>query len=151
VDDQEIAGQSAGFLGAAFDPLITGDPSLPDYRLPGLSPRRELPDRRLRRRGGRTPKLGQVSSNAGAAADGRDHWPYCYTALFAGAGVPAGTVIGASDKQGAYPKGEAYGPEDLAATIYARMGVPAETEIRDPLGQPHALVLGKPIRGLVGR
>src|SRR5690242_9320620 len=39
----DIAGQSAGFLGAGFDPLISGDPSLPDYHLPGLSPRDELP------------------------------------------------------------------------------------------------------------
>jgi hypothetical protein len=100
---------------------------------------------------GRTPKLGQVSSNAGADPNGRDHWPYCYTALFAGAGVPAGAVIGASDSQGAYPRTEAYGPEDLAATIYEIMGLPADTELRDPLGQPHALVLGRPIRPLLRR
>ena len=36
---------------------------------------------------GRTPKLGQVTSGAGAAKNnGRDHWPYCYTVLFAGGG-----------------------------------------------------------------
>jgi hypothetical protein len=27
---------------------------------------------------GRTPRVGQVNSDAGAAADGRDHWPGCF-------------------------------------------------------------------------
>lgn len=295
----DIGGQDAGFLGPAYGPFIAGDPSLPDYALPGLGPRPDVPTRRLSRRGellarldrlasegpalaradaftrkafsmvgspevrrafdlsrepmrlrerygldpgsdraiearkfgglphlgqcmllarrlieagvrlvtlftgrridqawdthrdhfgllkrslcppfdraisalmedlaqrglldetlvvlfgefGRTPKLGQVTSGAGATANGRDHWPACYTVLLAGAGVPAGKIIGASDSQGAYPKGEAYSPEDLAATIYELLGLPAETEIHDPLGRPMPLALGKPIKGIVG-
>ncbi len=100
---------------------------------------------------GRTPKLGQITSGAGATANGRDHWPQCYTVMLAGAGIPAGKIIGASDGQGAYPRGEAYSPEDLAATIYHLLGLPADTEIRDPLGRPHAVATGKPIAGVVGR
>lgn len=297
----DIAGQSAGFLGARYDPFVSGDPSLKNYRLPGLAPRKDLPEGRLRQRSellarldrplagiaddpkmaradiftrralemissatvrrafdlsreplrlrekygtdlgsdrsiearkfgglphlgqcmllarrlieagvrlvtlitgrridqawdthrdhfpllkrslcppfdraasalledlaerglldetlvvfvgefGRTPKLGQVTSGAGAAYNGRDHWPYCYTVLFAGAGVPGGAILGESDNQGGEPKTQAYTPEDLAATIYALMGISAETEIRDPLDRPYALALGKPLPGLV--
>jgi uncharacterized protein (DUF1501 family) len=98
---------------------------------------------------GRTPKLGQVVSPAGAAPEGRDHWPYCYTAMFAGAGVPGGAVHGSSDRQAAYPKSDPVTPEDLAATIYQAMGVPAGQEIRDSLDRPHHLILGKPIKALL--
>ncbi len=59
-------------------------------------------------------------------------------------------MIGASDRQGAHPNSEAYRPEDLAATIYQALGIPLDTEVQDPLGRPHALVLGRPIRGLLG-
>ena len=33
----DIPGELAGFLGAAHDPLVTGDPSLPGFSVPGLS------------------------------------------------------------------------------------------------------------------
>jgi hypothetical protein len=33
---------------------------------------------------GRTPRIGQITSDAGADAGGRDHWTHCYTVLFAG-------------------------------------------------------------------
>jgi len=63
---------------------------------------------------GRTPKVNKYA--------GRDHWPYCFSVLFAGAGVPGGTVIGASDREGGYPSDRPVGPPDLAAAIY-RLGV----------------------------
>src|SRR5262249_35232304 len=44
---------------------------------------------------GRTPK---VNTNSG-----RDHWPYCFSVVLAGGGIRGGTVLGASDKLGAYP------------------------------------------------
>lgn len=298
----DIAGQSAGFLGAAYDPLVTGDPSLPGYELPGLTPSRDVPPGRMSRRDallrdldralgrlgsdpalermdlfhrkartlisspevrnafdlsreplavrerygvdpgsdrsiearkfgglphlgqcmllarrlleagvrlvtvitgrridqawdthrdhfpllkrallppfdracsalledlavrglleetlvvlmgefGRTPKLGYVTSGAGAAKDGRDHWPYCYTVMFAGAGIPGGAIVGTSDRQGGHPSREPVKPEDIAATVYEAMGISPETEIRDPLGRPHTLALGQPIRALLG-
>ena len=99
---------------------------------------------------GRTPKLGQITSGAGAEKNGRDHWPHCYTAMFAGAGVPGGAVHGASDREGAYPKSDPHTPADLAATVYELMGVPHDLEIRDPLDRPHTLTTGKPIRAVVG-
>ena len=44
---------------------------------------------------GRTPKINP--------SRGRDHWPFCYSAVLAGGGVHGGTVYGASDRIGAYP------------------------------------------------
>ncbi|MBX9626609.1 MAG: DUF1501 domain-containing protein [Gemmataceae bacterium] len=49
---------------------------------------------------GRTPRIGTVTSNAGAAKDnGRDHWPYCYTVLFAGGGVSGGPSSGRATRR----------------------------------------------------
>ena len=99
---------------------------------------------------GRTPKIGQQVSNAGAAKDGRDHWPYCYSAFFAGAGVPAGAVVGSSDKTGSYPSELPVGPADVAATVYTALGIDPATELIDGLGRPHTLCTGRPIDALVG-
>jgi hypothetical protein len=94
---------------------------------------------------GRTPKLGQVTSGAGADAAGRDHWPHCYTVLFAGGGVRGGASYGQSDRWAAYPARDPVTPEDIAATIYAAMGVDPETRIVDPLGRPQSIAQGRPI------
>jgi len=99
---------------------------------------------------GRTPKVGQITSDAGADKGGRDHWPHCYTALFAGGGLPAGAIYGASDPHAAHPARDPVTPPDLAATIYKAMGLDPETEIRDPFGRPYAISTGTPIRALVG-
>jgi hypothetical protein len=64
---------------------------------------------------GRTPKI--------SLTGGRDHWPNCFSALLAGGGIPGGTVVGASDAQGAYPASRPVSPQDLAATIYAQLGL----------------------------
>ena len=49
---------------------------------------------------GRSPK---VQNTKQFGADGRDHWPYCYTVLMAGGGITPGAVYGSSDRTGAYP------------------------------------------------
>jgi hypothetical protein len=59
---------------------------------------------------GRTPRISKLG--------GRDHWPYCFSALVAGGGVPGGRVVGASDAQGAYPADRPVSPPDLAATAF---------------------------------
>jgi hypothetical protein len=98
---------------------------------------------------GRTPKVGQITSSAGADKGGRDHWPHCYTALFAGGGMPAGAVVGASDAHAAYPARDPVTPQDIAATVYQAMGLdPAGTLIRDALDRPYPLSTGTPIKGL---
>jgi hypothetical protein len=87
---------------------------------------------------GRTPR---ISSNGG-----RDHWPQCYTAVLAGAGVKAGHVYGASDKIGAYPTVGNASPEDLAATMFDSLGLDPETEIRDSFNRPLPISRGKVIK-----
>ncbi len=100
---------------------------------------------------GRTPKVGQVTSNAGAnKKDGRDHWPFCYTVLFAGGGVPGGAVVGASDRHAAYPLDTPVTPEDIAATVYTLLGIDPATEVRDAQDRPYVLTPGRPVAKLVG-
>jgi Protein of unknown function (DUF1501) len=94
---------------------------------------------------GRTPKLGRQTPGASI---GRDHWPNVFSAVFAGGGVRGGQVIGSSDRVGAYPASRPYGPTDLAATIYAALGVGPDTEVRDILNRPIQLVTGRPIEPL---
>jgi hypothetical protein len=98
---------------------------------------------------GRTPRVGQITSSAGADKGGRDHWPHCYTVLFAGGGMPAGAIYGASDAHAAYPARDPVTPPDITATIYRAFGINPDTTIRDPFNQPHVLSTGKPIKALV--
>ncbi len=52
---------------------------------------------------GRSPQRGVSTSGNDNNDDGRDHWPYCYTGVIAGAGVKRGFVYGKSDKTGVGP------------------------------------------------
>jgi hypothetical protein len=54
-------------------------------------------------------------------------------------------VYGASDRFAAYPRTDPVTPEDVAATIYRALGIPAGTELRDTLGRPHLVSTGTPI------
>lgn len=98
---------------------------------------------------GRTPKVGQRNSNAGAGADGRDHWPNVFSAVLAGGGVRGGQVYGSSDRYAAYPASDAVSPVDLAATVYELLGVPGGLELRDNLNRPLVVCPGQPIRQLI--
>lgn len=89
---------------------------------------------------GRTPQI-----NAGA---GRDHWSGVFSAVFAGAGVRGGQVIGASDAQAAYPATRGWYPADLGATIYTALGIDPAGTIVDRLGRPHRLNAGDVIAPL---
>ena len=73
---------------------------------------------------GRTPRISR-----GASAIGRDHWPNCYSAMLAGAGVRGGAVYGASDSQAAYVKDLPVSPEDFAATVLQALDIPPHTPI----------------------
>lgn len=98
---------------------------------------------------GRTPKVGQRNSDAGAGADGRDHWPGCFSAVLAGGGIRGGQVYGASDRYAAYPAADAVAPLDLVATVYHSLGVPAELALEDQQGRPLVVCPGSPIRALL--
>ncbi|MEX0727987.1 MAG: DUF1501 domain-containing protein, partial [Planctomycetaceae bacterium] len=81
---------------------------------------------------GRTPT---INSNGG-----RDHWGAAGSVFFAGAGTKSGQVIGATDAQAAYPVSRSYSPADLAATIYAALGLDPETYVTDIENRPHPLL-----------
>jgi hypothetical protein len=98
---------------------------------------------------GRTPRVGQRNSDAGAGRDGRDHWPGCFTTVLAGGGVRGGQVYGASDKHAAYPTIDPVAPVDLVATAYHLLGVPEHEAIHDPQGRPMIVSPGTPIRRLM--
>jgi uncharacterized protein (DUF1501 family) len=89
---------------------------------------------------GRTPRINREA--------GRDHWPHVQTIVMAGAGIAAGSVYGASDREGAYPADRAVSPADLMATILHALGVSPAAELRDPLGRPHLACEGTPVLDL---
>lgn len=84
---------------------------------------------------GRTPRIG---------GEGRDHWPACYSALLAGAGIRGGLIYGSSDKTGAYVKDSPVRPEDFGATLFHALDVAAETKLgADGFTRP--VSAGKPV------
>ncbi|MBL8850789.1 MAG: DUF1501 domain-containing protein [Planctomycetaceae bacterium] len=92
---------------------------------------------------GRTPKV-----NAGTGESktpGRDHWGAVQSVFVAGGCVPGGVVVGASDKDGAYPSKSPQTPENLAATIYHSLGIPETAAWKDDAGRPFHVYHGEPI------
>jgi hypothetical protein len=95
---------------------------------------------------GRTPR---ISTLPGAKLPGRDHWGASQTVFFAGGGVRGGNVIGATDKNGAYPTESPQKPENLGATIYHALGLPRQLDWQDLTGRPHPIYEAEPIKGLI--
>ncbi len=92
---------------------------------------------------GRSPKIN--------TSGGRDHWGHCFSIALAGAGTGSGQLIGASDRDGAYPVSRPIRPPDLVATIFHLLGLDPRAEFLDPLGRPRLLTNGgDPIRELIG-
>jgi hypothetical protein len=98
---------------------------------------------------GRTPRVGQRNSDAGAGRDGRDHWPGCFTTVLAGAGIRSGMVYGSSDRHAAYPAINPTWPVDLIATVYHLLGVPPELAIEDTTGRPQVVCPGTIVRDVI--
>ncbi len=97
---------------------------------------------------GRSPRKGLSTSGNDNDPDGRDHWPYCFTALVAGAGIRRGHVHGASDETGSGPIADPVHPSDLLATIYHAVGLDPHTTILNHLNQPREMVKGQPVLDL---
>ncbi len=97
---------------------------------------------------GRSPQKGLSTSGNGNSADGRDHWPYCYTACIAGAGIKRGNIHGASDKTGSAPIEEPVHPAELLATIYHAFGIDPATMVMNHLNQPRELVKAEAVTRL---
>jgi hypothetical protein len=108
---------------------------------------------------GRTPKInfdrstgvGDASAPAGTLQPGRDHWPRAFSNIWAGGGIQAGGVIGATDKRGEDVTERACGPGDFLATIYNHLGIDSsKITINDFNGRPTPIVNdGKPIPELM--
>jgi uncharacterized protein (DUF1501 family) len=87
---------------------------------------------------GRTPKIN--------SAAGRDHWATAGFAILAGAGIPGGAVLGRTDEEGGKATHNEYFTEDIAATIYTKLGVPLDLITHTPDGRPIRLNEGRLIR-----
>lgn len=88
---------------------------------------------------GRTPKINSAS--------GRDHWASAGFAIMAGAGVPGGAVLGVTDDEGGRPIKDEYLSQDIAATIYEKLGIPHDMVLNSPLdGRPMILNEGRVIK-----
>jgi len=84
---------------------------------------------------GRTPNINSAS--------GRDHWASAGFAIMAGAGVPGGAVLGATDDEGGKVVQNEYHSEDLGATIFRKLGLPADLHVQAPDGRPVRLNKGR--------
>ena len=86
---------------------------------------------------GRTPK---VNTDAG-----RDHYPGVFSAAMFGGGVRGGTVVGASDEKGAFPKTNPKTPQDVLATIYRHLGIDVNADYMNNGRPVRVLPSGNPI------
>jgi hypothetical protein len=81
---------------------------------------------------GRTPKVNP--------AGGRDHWPQCWTSMFAGGGVQGGRIVGRSDAIGGVPAERPVDSSEVVATIYRSLGLDLEMKLPGPQSRPFPLV-----------
>ena len=98
---------------------------------------------------GRSPQRGVSTSGNQNNDDGRDHWPYCYTSVIAGAGIKRGYVHGKSDKTASAPVENPVHPTELLATIYHAVGIKPDTIVYNHLNQPRELVKGEVVTGVL--
>lgn len=145
----------------AFDTHATNFPPLKDIHCPKLDSGLSALISDLDERGllsetlvlaigefGRSPKMGVSTSGNSNGDKGRDHWPYCYTALMAGAGIGRGVVYGKSDDTGSSPAENPVHPIELLATVYHALGVNPHMLVNNHLNQPRELVQAEPVLGL---
>jgi hypothetical protein len=91
---------------------------------------------------GRTPRINE--------GPGRDHWGPGMSVAVAGAGIPGGMVVGSTTADGGYADERPLTPQDLACTIFHKLGVDYRKEYQNEIGRPTAMVTGgEPIRELV--
>jgi hypothetical protein len=91
---------------------------------------------------GRTPRINKQG--------GRDHWGHVFSMALAGAGIRGGQVIGASDRNGAYPTTDPIQGGDLTATIFHLLGIDPGGMFRDRDDRPHPITRGEPIAAALG-
>jgi hypothetical protein len=81
---------------------------------------------------------------------GRDHWTNVMSLLLAGGGLRHGQVIGATDRKGHSILDRKITPQDLAATVFAHLGIPLDSQWIGAEGRPTPIVAagGRPIAEL---
>jgi len=77
---------------------------------------------------GRTPKINP--------AGGRDHHPGVWSVIMGGGPIKGGQVVGESDELGYGPKSRPVTPGEIAATLYAGLGLDPHKELPGPQGRP---------------
>jgi uncharacterized protein (DUF1501 family) len=95
---------------------------------------------------GRTPRISHLPQHY--ALPGRDHWGAVQSVFFAGGGIRGGTVVGSSDRIGAFPASAPQTPENFAATIYDTLGIARDATWLDAQNRPHPIYRADPIAGL---
>jgi len=95
--------------------------------------------------------MGEFGRTPGISGEGgRQHWPFCYSVVMAGAGIQGGEIFGASDSKAGYPARDAVSPFDIGASIFHLLGIDVTGVFHDFLGRPHRICKGSPIKTLVG-
>jgi len=93
--------------------------------------------------------MGEFGRTTGALnhMKGRDHYNRCFPALFTGAGVQGGSLLGRTDSEGAncietgWHHKEQPRIENVVATIYSALGIDWSKEVRNtPSGRTYAYV-----------
>jgi hypothetical protein len=93
--------------------------------------------------------VGEFGRSPRIVKAGRDHWPACYSALLAGAGIRGGMVHGASDATGGYVRDRPVRPERFGATLFHALGVQPGTRLgADGFTRPASE--GEPVLELFG-
>jgi hypothetical protein len=89
---------------------------------------------------GRTPKFPR--------ADGRDHWPNCFSAVLAGGGIKGGQVIGDTGPDGAGVKDRPVTVPEFLATVCQALGIDHQKQNLSNVGRPIRIVAPntKPVR-----
>lgn len=77
---------------------------------------------------GRTPKINP--------AGGRDHHPGVWTIIMGGGPIKGGRVVGESDELGYAPKTRPVTPAEVAATLFAGLGLDPHKELPGPQNRP---------------
>ena len=62
------------------------------------------------------------------------------SAALAGGGIQGGRVVGASDKQGAFPAENPKTAQDVLATMYRHLGIDVTKNYDDLQGRPHPIL-----------
>jgi hypothetical protein len=81
---------------------------------------------------------------------GRDHWTNVMSLVLAGGGLRHGQVIGSTDRKGHSVLDRKVIPQDLAATVFAHLGIDLDSQWYGSQGRPTPIVAagGRPIAEL---